>query len=110
MQKTGCRNYCCPRAGLRVNGAVCATPPAVAVTVAVVDVDTAAVATANVALTRPAATVTDAGTVSTLVLLDNATTTPPAGAAAVNVTVPVALAPPVTDAGFSDNADSVTRA
>src|SRR5262252_9050363 len=60
------------------------------------------VATVNVAVVAPAATVTEAGTVAALVLLlVNATTAPPAGAAALRVTVPVLFAPPVRLAGFS---------
>src|ERR1700750_2457475 len=60
------------------------------------------VATLNVAVVAPAATVTDGGTVATLgLLLVNATTAPPAGAAALSVTLPVLFAPPVSVAGFS---------
>src|SRR5262252_5741763 len=60
------------------------------------------VATVNVAVVAPAATVTEAGTVATLVLLlVNPTTAPPAGAAALSVTVPVLFAPPVRLPGFS---------
>ena len=60
------------------------------------------VATVNLAVVAPAATVTDAGTVAALrLLLVNATTAPPAGAAALSVTVPVLFAPPVSVAGFS---------
>src|SRR6185503_16690545 len=60
------------------------------------------VATVNVAVVAPAATVTDGSTVATLgLLLVNATTAPPAGAAALSVTVPVLFAPPVSVAGFS---------
>src|SRR5438874_13633308 len=60
------------------------------------------VATVNVAVVAPAATVTDGSTVATLgLLLVNATTAPPAGAAALSVTVPMLFAPPVTVAGFS---------
>ena len=60
------------------------------------------VATVNVAVVAPAATVTEAGTVAALVLLlVNATTAPPAGAAALSVTVPVLFAPPVTAVGFT---------
>ena len=65
---------------------------------------TVLVATVNVAVVAPAATVTEAGTVAALVLLlVNATTAPPAGAAALSVTVPVlfAFAPPVRLPGFS---------
>jgi hypothetical protein len=42
---------------------------------------TAPVVALNVAVKAPAATVTDAGTVSTPTLLDKATLAPPAGAA-----------------------------
>src|SRR5947207_11043173 len=60
------------------------------------------VATVNVAVVAPAATVADGSTVATLrLLLVNATTAPPAGAAALSVTVPMLFAPPVTVAGFS---------
>ena len=62
---------------------------------------TATVVAVNVALVAPAATVTLAGAVATAVLLlPNVTTAPPAGAAPLNVTVPVEEAPPVTLAGF----------
>jgi hypothetical protein len=51
--------------------------------------DTVDVATANVALVLPAATVTDEGTVATdVLLLDKDTVAPPVGAALLNVTVP----------------------
>jgi len=61
----------------------------------------------NVPLVDPAAIVMLAGTVAALVLLlDNATTAPPAGAAAVRVAVPVAFAlPPVTLVGDIDSVD-----
>src|SRR5438067_6756611 len=62
---------------------------------------TVLVATVNVAVVAPAATITEVGTVAALLLLVNATTAPPAGAAALSVTVPVLFAPPVTVAGFS---------
>ena len=62
---------------------------------------TATVVTVNVALVAPAATVTLADTVAAdVLLLPNVTTAPPAGATALNVTVPVEEAPPVTLAGF----------
>lgn len=63
---------------------------------------TAAVVTVNVADVVPVVTVTLAGTCATeLLLLDNATTAPPFGAAALRVTVPVEEVPPSTDVGFS---------
>ena len=58
-------------------------------------------AIANVELVLPAATVTDAGIVAATLLLLNDITAPPAGAAALNVTVPVDPVPPVTLAGFT---------
>src|SRR5436305_13507425 len=59
------------------------------------------VATVNLAVVAPAATVTDAGAVApSRLLLVNRTTAPPAGAAALSVTVPVLFAPPVSVAGF----------
>jgi len=62
---------------------------------------TATVVTVNVALVAAAATVTLAGTVATeVLLLLSVTTAPPVGAALLNVTVPVDVAPPVTELGF----------
>ena len=62
----------------------------------------------NVALVAPAATVTFAGTVAAAVLLlPSVTTAPPAGAALLNVTVPVEEAPPVTAAGLTDTEETV---
>src|SRR3972149_5758677 len=63
---------------------------------------TACVFTGNVAVLALAATVTLAPTVAAeVLLLDSATTAPPAGAGPLSVTVPVESAPPGTDAGFS---------
>jgi hypothetical protein len=58
-----------------------------------------AVVTVKVADDEPAATETDTGTVTPVVLLDNATVRPPAGAGPTNVSVPVAFWPPTTSAG-----------
>ncbi len=62
---------------------------------------TATVLTLNVAAVLPAATVTDAGTVAALSLLDSVTTIPPVGAALERVTVPVDGDPPRTAAGLT---------
>lgn len=64
--------------------------------------------TLNVALVLPAGTVTLAGTLAAAVLLlDSATTAPPAGAAVVSVMVPWDGLPPATLAGLSARADTV---
>src|SRR5512133_3453102 len=76
--------------------------------IATVPTVTIFVATVNVAVVAPAATVTDGGTVAALgLLLVNVTTAPPAGAAALSVTIPVLFAPPVSVAGFSATEASV---
>jgi hypothetical protein len=63
---------------------------------------TGLVATANVALGAPAATVTLGGTWAALVLLlARVTTAPPLGAAALSVTVAVELLPPTTVLGLT---------
>ena len=62
--------------------------------------------TVNVAVVAPAATVTVAGTVAAALLDASVTTAPPAGAAAVNVTVPVTVLPAVTDAALSVSVDN----
>lgn len=58
----------------------------------------------------PAATVTDAGTVTLGSLLLRATTIPPAGAGPFNETVfiPVMALPPTTDVGYSEIADNAS--
>jgi hypothetical protein len=66
-------------------------------------VPTENVVTENVADVAPAATVTFTGADATKVsLLASVTTAPPAGAAALNVTVPDDPVPPVTLAGFTE--------
>jgi hypothetical protein len=97
--------------GFTVSVAVLVAPPRVAVMVTVVDVVTGLVATVNVAVVPPGGTDTLGETVTTPVgLLDSVTTTPPAGAAALSVTVPVDAPPPVTLVGLRLTPDSVTSA
>ena len=71
---------------------------------------TALVATVKVALVAPAATVTLAGVLATVVLLlERVTAAPPDGAAALKVTVPVDEFPPVTLVGFRLSEERVGR-
>jgi hypothetical protein len=66
----------------------------------VVEEDTAPVDIGKFAFQAPAATVTLAGTVATAgLLLESATTAPPAGAAVVRLTYPVEETPPSTLVG-----------
>ena len=87
--------------GLTVRVAVRETPPAEAVIVTLVALETACVETVKFALVAPAGTVTVLGTVATFVLLLlRFTTNPPDGAGPLRVTVPVAALPPTTLVGF----------
>src|SRR5437870_3512477 len=82
------------------------TPPAVEETVTEVLDAPADVVTMNVAELPPAAIVTLAGTLATEgLLLDSATTIPPAGARPLRVTVPVEELPASTAEGESVNDD-----
>ena len=74
--------------------------------VTAVDTVTALVAITKVVLVAPCATDTLTGTVAPVLLLDSDTANPPAGAAALKVTVPVEEVPPVTLVGFTDSAES----
>jgi hypothetical protein len=71
----------------------------VAVTLTGVASETAVVAAVNGAVLLPAATVTDAGTVTDELSLARETVIPPDGAAALSVTTPLAGAPPGMDDG-----------
>lgn len=76
--------------------------PYEAVIVTAVVEDTPVVLIENVAEELPAATVTDAGTVATaLLLLVSVTTAPPVGAAPARLTVPCEEVPPVSVVGLS---------
>ena len=68
--------------------------PSVAVMLAVWFVLTASTLAVNVALVDPAATMTEAGTLTEAVLLDRLTTSPPAGAAVSVVTVQLSVPDP----------------
>jgi hypothetical protein len=96
----------CP-GGVTVSVAVRVTLPALAVIVAGVDAATWLVVIVKAALVAPCATVTLAGTAAAEALLESATANPPAGAAAVNETVPCADVPPLTLEGLAAIADSV---
>ena len=61
------------------------------------DVLTAETVAVKLALVAPAATVTDAGTVTALLLLDRLTAWPPVPAAAFSVTVQASVPAPVID-------------
>jgi len=63
----------------------------------------------KLAVVEPAATVTEAGTGSAVLLDETATLEPPVGAACVNVIVQVVLPPEVIVAGVHCSADTVTR-
>jgi hypothetical protein len=75
--------------------------------VAEVEMRTIEVFTVNVALVAPAGTVTLAGTLAALLLLDRRTCAPPAGAGPLSVTVPVEDVPPITLAGLSVSDETV---
>jgi len=77
------------------------TPPNTAEIVTAVEAVTELVNTVKFSVVAPAATVTLAGTVAIAVLLlASATTTPPAGATALTVNVPVEGVPPITLVGL----------
>ncbi len=90
------------RIGVTVRVAVLATALAVAVIVEVALVAVTSVVIGNVAEVAPAATVTEAPTVATVVLLDvRVTTWPPVAAGMFRVTVPVEPTLPMTDVGLT---------
>jgi hypothetical protein len=96
--------------GVTVSVAVRVTPPALAVMVTAVDAATEVVPIPKVALVAPCATVTLAGTVAAAWLSLSVTANPPAGAAAVSVTVPCDALPPTTDDGFTETVESAAVA
>jgi hypothetical protein len=89
--------------GLMPSTAVFTEALKVAVIVAEVEFVTAIVVAVNVTLVAPAGMVTPAGTLAPALLLDRATSAPPAGAGLFKVTVPVEELPPTTLPGFIVN-------
>ena len=89
-----------------VSDVVTVTPLLVALSVAVALFWIDVVATLNVAVDAPAATVTLAGTVAAARLDESSTMRPPVGAGPESVTVPVAVFPPRTDAGETVTLDA----
>ncbi len=75
----------------------CETLPAVAVRVAVCAVETADAVAEKLVLIAPAATVTDAGTVTAVLLLARFTTSPPLAGAALSVTEQASVPVPVIE-------------
>ena len=77
-------------------------PLYLAETVAEVEIKTLDVLTVNVALLAPAGMNTLAGTLAAPLLLERVTCTPPTGAGALRVTVPLEVCkPPTTLVGFN---------
>lgn len=94
-------------AGFTVNVAVRVTPPETAEIVADVEAVTDVVGMVKLAVAEPPGTVTLAGTLVALELSESDTITPPLGAAALKVTVPVEELPPTTLVGLTATAESV---
>ena len=91
---------CC---GVNVTGACALTPFQVAVTVAVVFVETLLVGIENETDQLPGGTNTDPGGVTTGELLDSVTEAPPGGACPVNMTMAHDAAPPLIELGVIDS-------
>ncbi len=89
--------------GVRANEKVFETPPALAVRTAVWAVVTAATVAVKPTLDDDAGTVTVAGTLTLVFPLASVTGNPPAGAAALSVTVQAADPGGATLAGVQDN-------
>ncbi len=96
--------------GERRTLAAFADAPSVAVTVTVCDDGIVPAVAEKVAVLAPAATVTEAGTVSRVLLSDKVTETPPVGAALESVTVQVAAAPELMLVGAQTRDETRTGA
>ena len=88
--------------------AVLEDPFRVAVRTAVTADEIVPAVAVNVAVATDGETATEAGTVSSVVLLDTATERPPVGAAALVVMVQVLLAPEFSEVGVQTSAVTVT--
>jgi hypothetical protein len=95
-------------AAVSAKEAVVDDPFRLAVTIPVCVVAIVPAVTMNVAVLLPTATATDVGVVKSAVLSDNVTESPPVGAALLNVTVQLLLAPEFKDAGAQTNAVTFT--
>ena len=95
-------------AGFTVSAAVLVTLAKTAEMVVEVEAVTEVVVTVKLALVAPASTVTLAGTFAAVELSESVTTAPPAGAAALKVTVPVEELPPTTLVGLRVCEDKVS--
>src|SRR5262245_25087606 len=96
-------------AAVTVRFAVLLTPPYEPVMATTIVDATVDVVTVNVLEVEPAVTVTLAGTPATVEFaLERVTTAPPVGAGPVSVTVPVEVAPPLTELGLSVSVESVS--
>jgi hypothetical protein len=94
--------------GFTVSVDVLVTPPNAAERVALVRVATMPVAMLNCAEVAPAGIVTLAGTTADALELVNVTVAPFAGAGSVRYTVPIAVAPEATEAGYIPTALTTT--
>src|SRR5206468_6581706 len=91
--------------GWAVSLADLVTAPADADIVTTIGVVTAMVDIWKLALLWPAGTVTLTGTVATVLSVESATATPPAGATRFRLTVPVEELPPMSAVGFRQVAE-----
>jgi hypothetical protein len=92
---------------LIVSESDCVAPPNAALIFAVVEVLTVFVTITNKAVVSPAAIFTEGGiTIAEALELESITTTPPAGAASVSVTIPNPGSPPFSLAGDTETAFS----
>jgi hypothetical protein len=86
--------------GFTVSVELCTEPAYVPVIVARVEVPTPVVLIVKFADVLSSGTVTVAGTVAAVRSLDSDTTAPPAGAAELNITIPVDVPPPTSTFGL----------